>query len=582
MSDNPDSNSAIPSRRTFFKTGLATALGAPLVLTSRKSLAQGAASPATIPWTLPIPPYTYGAKAPVAALTPEPQLNANTAEGECGRDPHQAWNLFSNPDPARLPVLYEMHMRQALHQFNEAYPLAEIWGFDGLYPGPVLRNYYRKPCLVRIFNDLPSTVVGFGTPEISTHLHNMHTPSDSDGFPGDFFSRTIAGPTMSAPGDWRDHYYPMVYAGYEDSPSTGGDYREALGTLWYHDHCLDFTAANVVRGMAGYHLMYDHIDSGNENDPNPAALRLPSGAFDIPLMFQDLRFDGGFNVVFDQLSQEGTVGDKIPVNGVIEPYLEVEPRKYRFRLLNGGPSRTYQFQLITATNTLKTFTYISNDGNLLPAPLRSQNNVRLGVAERADIIVDFTGVPQDTVFYVITRLNQLSTRQPETTPFTIAAAPKLLKIIVNKPLSGADNSRIPSVLRPLPPLPSLTGLTQRTWVFDRSGVWTVNGQIVDVTVPRVTVPKGQWEIWTLVNNSTNWLHPVHIHFEEGRILSRTLRGASVPVPAHEKGRKDVYVIGAGESVTLAIRFRDFPGRFVTHCHNVYHEDHAMMFRWDMA
>ena len=126
-----------------------------------------------------------------------------------------------------------------------------------------------------------------------------------------------------------------------DQWATDGDPREALGTLWYHDHCMDFTAANVVRGMAGFHLMYDELDSNDENDTNPAALRLPSGEFDMPLIFQDFRIDPNtYQVVFDQLSPEGVVGDKIPVNGIIEPFMKVARRKYRLRLLNGGPSPT--------------------------------------------------------------------------------------------------------------------------------------------------------------------------------------------------------------------------------------------------
>jgi FtsP/CotA-like multicopper oxidase with cupredoxin domain len=86
----------------------------------------------------------------------------------------------------------------------------------------------------------------------------------------------------------------------------------------------------------------------------------------------------------------------------------------------------------------------------------------------------------------------------------------------------------------------------------------------------------------LVNPDDAWSHPVHIHFEEGRILSKTREGISIPVPAHELGRKDVYVLGPNESLKVFLRFRDFLGKYPMHCHNLVHEDHAMMIRWDIV
>jgi len=139
------------------------------------------------------------------------------------------------------------------------------------------------------------------------------------------------------------------------------------------------------------------------------------------------------------------------------------------------------------------------------------------------------------------------------------------------------------VLRALPPLPSLTGLPERVWTFGRAnGAWVVNELFFDVHSPRANIAKGSAEIWELRNPSGGWLHPVHIHFEEGRILSKTVDGVRVSLPAHQRGRKDVYVIGPNETLRVFLRFRDFPGRYPTHCHNVYHEDHAMMFRWDIV
>ena len=117
----------------------------------------------------------------------------------------------------------------------------------------------------------------------------------------------------------------------------------------------------------------------------------------------------------------------------------------------------------------------------------------------------------------------------------------------------------------------------REWRFDRvNGIWSVNGKLFDVYKAAATVKKGTAEIWVL-RGGGEWHHPVHLHFEEFRILSRN-RAAP---PPHEQGRKDVVVIGHEEEVRLFIRFRDYVGKYVMHCHNLTHEDHGMMVRFDV-
>ncbi len=429
---------------------------------------------------------------------------------------------------------------------------------------------------------LPQNHVGFGTPEISTHLHNLHTPSESDGFPGDYYSATKAGPTLAAPGQFKDHFYPNVYAGL-DTYGGIGDPREALGTLFYHDHTMDFTAPNVYRGLSGFYLLFDGLDSGNEHDPNPNALRLPSHPYDYPLQFSDKRFDAGGLLFYDQLNPEGVLGDKVCVNGKIEPVLRVARRKYRLRLLNLGPSRFYEFYLTNSGATASyTFTYIANDGNLLPAPLLNQFKVRLGTAERGDIVVDFARFPKGTVLYLVNRLLQEFTRGPANVQ---APGTKVLKIIVDRDPPEPDVSRVPSVLRPLPVLDpaEIAAAPVRRWEFARnSGMWTVNGQLFNVNLPRAQIAKGGAEIWEFVNPDNGWEHPIHVHFEEGRIIGKAVNGVNVTVPPHERGRKDVYVLGKLETMRVFLRFRDFKGKYPMHCHNLIHEDHAMMIRFDIV
>jgi FtsP/CotA-like multicopper oxidase with cupredoxin domain len=467
--------------------------------------------------------------------------------------------------------------------FHPDYPAQRAWGFEGnTAEGPMLNPTifarYGRPVICRLFNELPQDHVGFGTPEVSMHLHNLHSPSESDGFPGDYFSASKAGPTMGAPGSFKDHFYPNVYAGLEEFGDIG-DPRQALGTLWYHDHTLDFTAPNASRGLAGFYLLFDHIDSGDERDRTPGALRLPSHPYDYPLMLQDKRFDADGIHVYDQMNPEGTLGDKVTVNGKIEPVLRVANRKYRLRLLNAGPTRFYELYVVTADNKAQPFRYIGNDGNLLPAPI-TMKSVRLGIAERADIVVNFARYPVGTELYLVNRLRQFSTRKPDDLRWP---GTKVLKVIVDR--SANDRSRVPAALRELPPLDPLeiAAAPVRRWVFARkNGMWTVNDRLMDVHSPSAAIVKGSAEVWELVNPSGGWAHPIHIHFEEGRILSKAVDGIEVPIPPHEQGRKDVFVLEKSMTIRVFLRFRDFTGKYVMHCHNLPHEDHAMMLRFDVT
>jgi FtsP/CotA-like multicopper oxidase with cupredoxin domain len=293
---------------------------------------------------------------------------------------------------------YLLRVRQATHVFHPDPPYNRgsiIWGYDGMFPGPTFMSRYGEPILVRIVNGLyfdenanPTTPGqqipgGFGSPRISTHLHNGHTASESDGNPADFYPpNPVPVHLPQYPASirnliFRDHHYAMFRAGLDprvsaDNPGPNkddGDIAETVSTLWYHDHAMDHTAENVYKGLVGFHLFFDEIDSGNENDPSPKALRLPSGEFDIPLLFQDKRFDANGQLFLPRLDSDpppmlGILGDRFTVNGQIQPKLTVQRRKYRFRLLNAGPSRFYQF-FLTKDGKDQAFIQISNDESLL-------------------------------------------------------------------------------------------------------------------------------------------------------------------------------------------------------------------------
>lgn len=525
------------------------------------------ASPHTTPFVVPLPVYGQKQPVPLSALNPAPTKNAGPEEA--GRLPHQAWDRWSPQE------FYEVRVREADHSFHPELPTQKIWGYDGLFPGPTFQVRHGRPMLVRFHNDLPLNHVGFGTPEISTHVHNAHAPSESDGFPGDYYSRQKKGPTLSRPGRYKDQHYPNFCAGQNDIFFPQGDSAEALGTMWYHDHREDFTAANVYKGLAGFFIYTDELDSCDEKDPNPKALRLPSGlgVYDIPLLFDDKKFDSSGYLYFNQFDPEGTPGDKFCVNGKVQPFFEVERRKYRFRMLDGSLMRFFEFYL-TYNGVDQSFTHIANDGNLLPAPL-TVNNVRITPAQREDIIIDFSKYPIGSKLYLVNRLEQLNGRGP--TNLLLSPGTQIMRFDVAREPAQPDTSRVPAILRP--PRPINLGMVRRNreMRLDRENdLWTIDGKSFDAEKTAFTVRRGDLEVWTF-KNSSGWSHPLHMHLEEGVILSRN----GLPPPPHERGRKDVFELRPGEEIKIAIRFRDYVGKYVLHCHNLIHEDHHMMVRFDV-
>jgi FtsP/CotA-like multicopper oxidase with cupredoxin domain len=604
---NPTTTGAINRRQSLQFGAASAAAGLIVAATDTTQPVQAATTPGTPvlppftqPFIQPLPVYTAKLPTALSNLNPPPKHVVDPADPgtplvydslgrvvsggrECGRPDHQRADTWPSQK------YYVMRVREAMHTFHPVLPSQKIWGYDGVLPGPTFVARYGEPITVRIYNDLPVNANGYGTPEISTHLHNLHDGSESDGFTGDYYSATKFGPTMTAPGNFKDHHYVNCYAGYDEyaANNTNGDPKEALGTLWYHDHRIDFTAPNVYKGLTGFYLLFDELDSGNENDPNPNALRLPSGVgkYDVPLVFQDKFFDSSGYLAFDQFNTDGILGNKFCVNGKVQPYFKVEPRKYRFRLLSGGPSRIYEFYVTNAAGTNQEYVRISNDGNLYETPLKTKKML-LGVAERGDIILDFSKYAGQQLF-IVNRMDQTNGRGPslsnprDANGLLTSPGVQLLRFEVTLPLSAPDNSRVPSFLRALPSVTAadIAGVaTTRTFVFDRSnGGWTVNGQLFDVSVASATPKQGTSEIWVL-KVSGDWWHPVHIHFEEGRILTRN----GLPPEDYEQVRKDVYLLKPGDEVRVFLRFRDFLGKYMMHCHNLVHEDHAMMVRWDIV
>lgn len=540
---------------------------------------------------LPMPPDADGA-VKVAAHIPEvdPFDNCKSADpsevdgcdlypGEPGaeRRPDRALQQYEQFLPVKR---FEMYVRPVSHLFHpELMQPSTIWGYGNaagqtFSPGPTFRSRYGQPLVVRIHNTLPTANPGndgFGIPQISTHLHNFHTAPESDGGPLMFYDV----------GNYMDHHYAMRPA--------GGDPREALGHLWYHDHRADFTSQNVYKGLAGTHLMYDELDSGNENDPNPAAFRLPSGHFDVPLLLADKQFDPiTHKLVFDPFNLDGVLGEHVTVNGAVSPYMIVQRRKYRFRIVNAGPSRIYTLKLCKAgsdgvdcdtDSPEQPFKILGNDGNLLEKMVEA-NDVTISAAERFDVVLDFSRRNAGDRINLMNVADQTSGKG-RSGVFLPMPSPLAQKVLQFRVVGGFayDPSRIPATMRQKPTIPaSEISACERTFVFDnQDGGWTINGRRFNF-LPRFQVQQGTAERWTITNASRDWEHPIHIHLEEHQLESRD----GAPPPLFERMRKDVTLLRPGDSVTLTMRHRDWLEEYPMHCHNTVHEDHAMMLLWEVV
>jgi FtsP/CotA-like multicopper oxidase with cupredoxin domain len=505
-----------------------------------------------------------------------------------------------------------------------------VWPINGTFPPKLIQVRYGEPVLFRHHNALPTDITnngGFGRFTLTTHEHNGHHGAENDGFTGAYFW----------PNQFYDYHWPWVLAGFT-SINTGatdaragapadngginkvpGDWHETMSTHWFHDHMFTFTDQNVYKGQAGMTNIYSSLDRGDETVNDGTNLRLPSGSsngkgwgnldFDVNLLVADKAWDSNGQLTMDTMAFDGFLADQMTVNFAWKPFFNVYARRYRFRILNASVSRFFAFALSDSSNIVQ----IANDGNLLPTTVNLTATDQLGIAERYDIVIDFSRYKSGQTVDLV-NLQQMSSGQ---LPGPVLSVSQALAGACNDPCVGAflrfkiigappqpDQSVDPSgggkgiTLIPNPTLP--TAARQRTFRFDdnagqttndpvtsytgtgRWGIRTMNASTETETLSadfgRVSAEPGfaTSEIWTLQGGS-GWDHPIHIHFEEGQILNRN---GSAPSPA-ESGRKDVYRLHPNGSVTIQLQFRDWGGMFMEHCHNTMHEDNAMLLRWEI-
>ncbi|MFM8477091.1 MAG: multicopper oxidase family protein [Planctomycetaceae bacterium] len=440
---------------------------------------------------------------------------------------------------------YEVRMKQSVQEIIPGVQ-TPIYGYDGLYPGRTIRSRVGQPIVVRFWNDTPI--------ETSIHMHGGHTPSHSDGSPHFYV----------LPGRARDYYYPMSVPNINGQP----DFSESPSTMWFHDHAMDITSHNVWRGMCGFCLLTDDLEEGLV-----ASNVLPGDPYDIPLCLQDRKLNPDGSLAFNPLDFNGTLGNIWVANGKAQPVMKVERRKYRFRILNGCNARFMELQLSSGQPFLR----VGKDTWLYPRAIQQQT-LMLSMAQRADVVIDFTDAPNEVFLENI--LSQDSGRGPNGAfARRVHQAPmRHLKFVVEgPPQPNSATVDVGTTLRPHEVINPAESVVTRTFDFHRrNGAWQINNQFFDPTIANATPTLGSVEKWILRNNSGGWWHPIHVHLESHQLLS--FNGG--PPPTEYSWKNDTTILDGGGVVELLMRFRTFKGPFVFHCHNVEHEDMRMMFNFD--
>jgi spore coat protein A, manganese oxidase len=489
-------------------------------------------------------------------------------------------------------VRYRVRMMEFKHQMHSQLPPTTVWGYEGQYPGPTIEAMSGVPVEVMWENRLPTQHIFQVDPHIHgamppapavrtvPHLHGSRTRSESDGLPESWFT----------PGKSARYHYPN---------------DQQAATLWYHDHALGITRLNVYAGLSGFYLLRDAAE---------LSMDLPSGNYEIPLVIQDRLLDDKGQLNYSPTWEDGGLvppgvwgpeffGDLPVVNGAAYPYLEVEPCRYRFRILNGSNARFYNLYLNLAKHptdipSLVTFHQIGTDGGFLGKPVSLQK-VLLGPAERADLIVDFSGLEGQ----VVTVSNSAGAPFPgwDIIALIHPVMYELMQFRVTLPASSKGKSFNMPNERALPRLDPTTSVASRDFVLselmDKQGKslgLRINGKGYDD--PVMESPKlGSVEMWRFIN-TTDDAHPMHLHLVQFQVLHRqgfNLRdflgdnklvfvGAPRPPAANEAGWKDTVVVFPSELVTIIVRFDGYAGRYVYHCHMLEHEDNDMMRPYEVV
>jgi spore coat protein A, manganese oxidase len=480
--------------------------------------------------------------------------------------PEIAKPLGQRPDPTNTQhqlAYYRVAMRPIESKVHRDLKPTRFWAYGSSVPGPTFEARSGQGILVEWANELPSqhflpidhSIHGAEAdkPEVRTvvHLHGAKAPAESDGYPENWY----------VPGKSAIYHYPN---------------QQESALLWYHDHALGINRLNVFAGMLGLYILRDDFED---------SLNLPKGKYEIPLVLYDRFFDleGQLNYPVSGNPKSPwtpeVFGDAILANGKLFPYLEVEPRKYRFRVLNGSNARFFHLSLSNGQKVHQ----IGTDQGLLAAPVELKR-VILAPAERADLILDFSSAAGEQI---ILKNDSFSVMQ-----FRVAKP--------NAPAAAPAALALPATLRPVPKIPEsaavktrMLSLVEVTDPVQRPVTMLLNNAHWNMPVTENPVLDST-EIWSLIN-TTDDSHPIHLHLVRFQILDRRsfdvsaywtsgqlkFFGPPIPPDPSEAGWKDTVRADPAMVTRLIIRFEGYTGRYVWHCHVLEHEDNEMMRPYDV-
>lgn len=463
------------------------------------------------------------------------------------------------------PHKLRVTMREVHSKIHRDVPASRFWaygtGSSSSPLAPVIEARSHQPLEIEWVNALPAhhylpidySLHGCGRdlPEVRAivHVHGARVPTKDDGYPEDWF----------VPGTSRTCHYPLE----QDS-----------ATLWYHDHAMGLNRLNMYAGLFGHFLIRDKAED---------ALNLPSGKYEVPLSIYDRDFTADGQLFYptsgdpDHPWVPEFFADATLINGKVRPFFEVEPRLYRFRVLNAANSRFFALSLSEQIP----FHQIGSDQGLLPSPVKL-TSLLLAPAERADLLIDFSQFAGKQVHLVNGAFEILQFRVAAT------AAPALQ--------TGHDKmSSIPATLRTVPRIPESTATVTRTITLNEYQDKVGNPMIMLLNRkhwhdPVTEQPKlNSTEIWEFVN-LTEDVHPMHLHLVRFQLLDRRtfevfsyqmykklryLAPARSPEPS-EVGWKDTIQCPPGMITRIIVHFDGYAGKYLYHCHILEHESNDMM------
>ena len=456
---------------------------------------------------------------------------------------------------------------------------------------------FPGPTFIARMGSNPADLSPFGTPyvvrhhnalpvELSLHQHGSHAPAHSDGYP-DFYVLQ---------GKARDYFYPNVGPRSGATPGNPGfdSPQEFLGTtLWYHDHAMDVTGFNVNRGLAGYYYGVDTLEQERfEQGVLPRLMAADGtlnaesgyGVYDVPLAIKDFQLNPDGTLFYDMLDHNGHIGPIMTVNGRAQPYMTVQRRKYRFRILNACNARYLHLRLNSQTGESQQdgipFLTLGKDTWQFPHA-EFQGDFEMMPGERYDVVIDFSEVPEGADrLYLQNIMHQTQGRKPNGVDPDKEHTP-LIEFRLEE-----DNSGLPEIsvtdgtpLRPIPRIEASEIVATRRFEFKRRrGAWVVNGQFYSPRRSDAVPLRNSAERWIL-RGAGGWWHPIHTHLEGCEVESVDGQSGS-DLPLRYRHHIEMINLEGSDEVVIRLKFRDFRGPFVTHCHTIEHEDMRMMITHD--